>query len=417
MKTAKWIGLAVVVGLAVTGTLWGTGHLDAVASLDRSGQAQPQTASTRKPPAVSVVRPKQHKFVETLRVNGSLVAREEVLVAPQIEGQRIAELLVEAGDTVEKGQLLARLATENLDALVAQNDAALLRAEAGIARAGSSITQAEAQLKEAAAALKRAKPLSRSGYLADSTLDQRQSVATAARAALAIARHNLKVAESERAEARAKRRELLWRRSRTAVHAPVAGLVLARSAKLGAIATATGAPLFRIAKAGEIELEGEVTSDQVHRLAVGQSARIALPGRGTFEATVRRIDPRVDPETRLGHVRLFIGAPAGLRVGTFTSGEIEVASSTGLAIPSSAVMRDADGAYVRVVESGKVQTRRIALGLASGGFVEVRQGLETRDRVIAKAGTFLGDGEPVTPVDLTGVRPALQRTGAQPKAG
>lgn len=417
MKTAIWIGLAALVGLAVTGALWGTGHLDAVASLDTSDQGKPQTASTRKPPAVSVVRPKPHNFVETLRVNGSLVAREEVLIAPQIEGQRIAELLVEAGDTVAKGQLLARLATENLDALVAQNDAALLRAEAGIARAGSSITQAEAQLKEADAALQRARPLSRSGYLSDSTFDQRQSVATAARAALAIAKHNLKVAESERAEAQAKRRELLWRRSRTAVHAPVAGLILARSAKVGAIATATGAPMFRIAKAGEIELEGEVTSDQIHRLAIGQSARIALPGRGTFKATVRLIDPRVDPETRLGHVRLFIGAPTGLRVGTFTSGEIEVASSAGLAIPSSAVMRDGDGAYVRIVEQGKVRTRRITIGLASGGFVEVRRGLETGDRVIAKAGTFLGDGEPVTPVDLTDARPAPPKPGAQAKAG
>lgn len=417
MKTAKWIGLAALVGLAVTGALWGTGQLDAVASLNQADRAKPQGASPRKPPAVTVVAPKAQKFIETLRVNGSLVAREEVLVAPQIEGQRIAELLVEAGATVVKGQLLARLATENLDALVAQTDAALLRAEAGIARAGSSITRAEAQLTEATAALERARPLSRSGYLSDSTLDQRQSVATTARAALAIARHNLKVAESERAEALAKRRELVWRRSRTAVHAPVAGLVLTRSAKLGAIATATGDPMFRIARAGEIELDGEVTSDQIHRLAVGQAARISLPGRGTFKATVRLIDPRVDPETRLGHVRLFVGARAGLRVGTFTSGEIEVASSDGLAIPSSAVMRDAKGAYVRIVEGGKVQTRRIALGLASGGFVEVRRGLQAADRVIAKAGTFLGDGEPVTPVDLTNARPAPPEPGTQPKAG
>ena len=417
MKTAKWIGLVVLIGAIATAALWSTGHLTAVASLDGTSNTAGKTVSAYKPPAVSVIRPAARKFVETLRVNGSIVAREEVLIAPQIEGQRISELLAEAGDTVRKGQLLARLATENFDALVAQNDATLLRAEAGITRAGSAITQARAQLQEAAAALKRAKPLSRSGYLADSTLDQRQAVATAARAALAIAKDNLKVAESEQAEAKAKRRELLWRRSRTAIHAPVAGLVLSRSAKLGAIATAVGEPMFRMARAAEIELDGEVTSDQIHRLAPGQIVRIEIPGRPGINGTVRLVSPRVDPETRLGHVRIYIGPQAGLRVGTFTTGIVETASGQGLAVPANAIMRDDKGPFVQIVVDNTVRTRRLTIGLISDGYVEVRKGLTPSDRVVAKAGTFLGDGEGITPVEPADASAAPRQPATQPKAG
>ena len=417
MKLVYWIGITALVGAVATGALWGTGHLDAVASLDQTRQRPAGPASTLAPPAISVIRPTARRFVETLRVNGSLVAREEVLIAPQIEGQRISALLVEAGDMVTKGQLLARLATENLDALVAQNDAMLQRAEAGIARAGSAITQAQAQLKEAAAALQRAKPLSRSGYLADSTLDQRQSVATAARAALAIAKDNLKVAESEQAEAKAKRRELLWRRSRTAIHAPVAGLVLSRSAKLGGIATATGEPMFRIARAGEIELEAEVTSDQLHRLKPDQSVRIEVPGQAAKEGHVRLVSPRVEPATRLGHVRIFIGAKRDLRIGTFTTGIVETANGHGLAVPISAIMRDESGPYVQVVRDNTVRMRRLTTGLTSDGYIEVRTGLTADDRVVAKAGTFLGEGERITPIEAGDVEAPAQQPAAKPKAG
>lgn len=417
MKISKWIGWGFAIAAVITGALWSTGHLPAIASLNDTNAALKKTSAVLQPPAVSVVRPAMRTFAETLRVNGSLVAREEVLVAPQIEGQRISALFVESGDIVTKGQLLARLATENLDALVAQNDAALQRAEAGIARAGSTITQAEAQLKEAAAALKRAKPLSRSGYLSQSTLDQRQSVATGARAAFAIAKDNLRVADSERADAKAKRRELMWRRSHTEIHAPVAGLILSRSAKIGAIATATGEPMFRIAQAAEIELDGEVTSDQIHRLALDQAVRIEVGGQPELNGKVRLVSPRVDPETRLGHVRIFIGRNANLRVGTFVTGIVETASGQGLGLPANAIMRDDNGSYVLIVQDNKVRMRRLKTGLTSDGYVEIRDGLSDTDLVIAKAGTFLGDGEPITPIEPVDTNHNATQPAISPKAG
>lgn len=416
---AKWIGLVLLIVAGIVGALWGTGHIDlkAVAGFQNKFNSPANKTVAPQPPAVSVIRPANRKFVETLRVNGSLVAREEVLVAPQIESQRISELHVEAGDLVKQGQLLARLANENLDTLVAQIDATIQRTEAGMERAQSSIMRAEGQLKEAAAALKRAKPLSRSGYLADSVLDQRQANATSARAALAIARGDLNLAANEKAEAQAKRREIHWRRSRAEIRAPVAGLILSRSAKLGAIATAVGEPMFRIAKAGEIELEGEVTSEQLHRVAPDQDVKVVLTGRPSVRASVRMVKPRVDPETRLGHVRIFIGQATELRVGTYATGIIETATAEGLAIPASSIMRDIDGPYVQIVRKNKVRIRRLTTGLISAGYIQVKAGLSKDDQVITKAGTFLGDGEPVTPVEADTPNQDTNASATYPKAG
>lgn len=397
-------------GLLVVTTfiaVWFSGHLNSAAN-----PAQPRIStatdgnSDYKPATVSVVRPAERAFIETLRINGSLVPREEVLIAPQVEGQRIIELRADAGDIVTEGHLLARLATENLDAQVAQNQAAIQRANAAIAQAQSSIIQADAQLKEAAASLDRAKPLSKSGYLSESILDQRQATATSARAALAIARSSLKLAESEKAEAEARQQEFIWRQSRTVIHSPVAGLVLSRAAKVGAIATAAAEPMFRIAQAAEIEFEGEVTADQIHRLRPGQTVRLDIPGVEDVTGTVRLISPRVDPATRLGHVRVFIGPDQRLRVGTFAAGNIETARGSGIAVPASAVMRGEKGAYVQVVKNGNVETKWLRLGLQGDGYIEVRDGLTIADLVVAKAGTFLGNGERVTPVEIVRAAPA-----------
>jgi HlyD family secretion protein len=114
-------------------------------------------------PAVTVVRAAERELVERAIVTGTLVPREEVLVAPEVEGLRITEVLVEEGAVVKQGQVLARLSRDILDATLAQNTAALARAEAAIAQAQSQIVQAEAAQTEAAQALERARALMRSG--------------------------------------------------------------------------------------------------------------------------------------------------------------------------------------------------------------------------------------------------------------
>ena len=110
---------------------------------------------------VTVARVSPADFTETVLATGSLVAREEILVGPEVEGLRITEVLADEGARVKKGDVLARLVADTLDAQVAQNDAAIARSTAAIAQAKASIVQAEARVIENRNALERAKPLRR----------------------------------------------------------------------------------------------------------------------------------------------------------------------------------------------------------------------------------------------------------------
>jgi len=97
-------------------------------------------------------------------------------------------------------------------------------------------------------------------------------------------------------------------------------------------------------------------------------------------------------------VRIFLGDDPKLRIGSFARGTIDTANGYGLAVPTSAVVFDAEGAFVQIVRDGRVIRRSIETGLRSGGLVEVRQGLVEGDVVVARAGTFLRDGDAVRAV-------------------
>ncbi len=127
--------------------------------------------------AVSVIKVAPRDFTATLLVTGTLVPRDEILVGPEVEGLRIVEVLADEGDRVKKGQILARLVSDTLDAQVAQNDAALAKATAAIAQAKSNIVSAEARMVEARNTFERGKPLRQSGYVSEAVQDQREASA------------------------------------------------------------------------------------------------------------------------------------------------------------------------------------------------------------------------------------------------
>ena len=363
-----------------------------------------ETAAEPTPaPAVSVARVAAAEFTETVLVTGSLVAREEILVAPEVEGLRVLELKADEGDRVKKGDVLAVLVAEQLDAQIAHNDAALARAAAAISRSRSAITEAEARLAEASSSLERARPLVKSKFLAESVFDQREAAVKTAAAQVAAAQDGLTLAEAEKAQVEAQRRELLWRRGNTEVRAPADGIVSRRAARVGAIAVGAfvaggGESLFRIIARGEVELDAEVTDTRMAMIKEGQHALVEAAGAGTVEGTVRLVAPEIDKATRLGRVRIFLGDNPALKIGAFARGTIETARAKGLAVPRSAVLYGEQGATVQVVEKGRVATRRVETGLSVGGQVEVRSGLAEGDLVVAKAGTFLRDGDAVTTV-------------------
>ena len=348
--------------------------------------------------AVTVARVAPADFTATVQATGSLVAREEILVGPEVEGLRITEVLADEGLRVKKGDVLARLVADTLDAQLAQNDAGQARATAAIAQARSAIVQAEARLVEAQNAFERAKPLRAAGHMAESAYDTRQQAARTAEAQLVASRDGLKAAEAEKAQIEAQRRELDWRRGRTEVIAPADGIVSRRMARIGGYAAGAAEPMFRIVANGEVELDAEVTETRMASVKVGQPARVEVAGVGQVAGTVRLVSPEVDKATRLGRVRIYLGDNPELRVGAFARGTVETATSRGLAVPASAVLYGPEGPSVQVVRDHRVETRLVKVGLAAGALAEVREGLSEGDLVVARAGTFLRDGDAVRPL-------------------
>jgi RND family efflux transporter MFP subunit len=156
--------------------------------------------------------------------------------------------------------------------------------------------------------------------------------------------------------------------------------------------------MFRIIENGEVELDAEVAETHLHKVKVGQPARVVSSGGTEVSGTVRLVSPEVDKTTRLGHVRIFLGANPDLKIGSFGRGTIETSRGRTIAVPLSAVLYSEDGASVQAVVEGKVVTRKVKTGLETAGMIAIESGLSEGDVVVAKAGTFLRDGDAVRAV-------------------
>lgn len=356
--------------------------------------ATPQTES----PAVSVAPVRVGPFVETISVTGSLVARNEILVSPQIEGMRIIALLADEGDRVTAGQLLARLDRSTLDAQAAQLNATLARADAAIAQAKSRIVETEATLKQAESAFERAKDLVKNGTTSRATYDEREAAARTANASLASAKDGLVLAAAEKTQIEAQMRELQLKLGFTEIHAPTAGIISRRTANVGAVASSIAAPLFRIVEDGQIELDAEVPETYLPRLSAGLAARVDVAGLTQRQGTIRLMSPEVDRATRLGKVRIFLGDDPALRVGTFAKGQIDTARRDGMAVASTAIMYTDKGTAVQVVDDMRVVTRPVTVGMSANGRTEIVSGLKDGELVVLRSGTLLREGDMVRPV-------------------
>ena len=164
-------------------------------------------------------------------------------------------------------------------------------------------------------------------------------------------------------------------------------------------ASARADPLFRIVVNGEVELQGDVPSTRISKLKVGQSARIELPGIGETTGQVRFVAPEVDVATQLGKARISLSNDDRFKVGGYARAIVDVGRSCGATIPLSAVLYGPEGAVVQVVRDDRVETRRVRVGLLSGGDAEIREGLNEGDMVVARAGAFLREGDRVRPIE------------------
>ena len=182
------------------------------------------------------------------------------------------------------------------------------------------------------------------------------------------------------------------------VQAPVAGLISASTAVIGALASGKGEALFTIIARGEFDLVGMVPTQSLPRLAVNQTARIKIVGAGEVDGRIRRIAPTIEPNSQLGQVFIAITGTRRLLVNSSGRAMIKTGQSCNIAIPLTAVLYGTAGTVVQVVRRQRVETKHVEVGLMSGGQVEIRDGLVEGDIVVARAGALLREGDPVRTV-------------------
>lgn len=331
----------------------------------------PSAAAPRPALTVTVTTPLRATVATAVAANGNIAAWQEAIVGAEANGMRLADVLVNVGDVVRKGQMLARF-----DSAMAQAD---------LAQGRATVAEAEAHLAEAAANAQRARDLQPSGALSAQQVAQLLTAERTAQARLEAVK-----AVQQVQQLRLQQAEVL---------APDAGVISARSATVGAVVPA-GSELFRLIRQGRLEWRGEVAATELAQIRRGQ--KVQVDGGGTpVTGTVRQVAPTVDAATRNALVYVDLPDASGrLKAGMFARGEFATGSSTALTLPQSAVLlRDGFSYVFTVGADGRVAQGKVATGRRSGDRVEILQGLDEKARVVASGGGFLADGDTVRVVE------------------
>ncbi|MBR0742133.1 HlyD family efflux transporter periplasmic adaptor subunit [Bradyrhizobium liaoningense] len=182
------------------------------------------------------------------------------------------------------------------------------------------------------------------------------------------------------------------------VTAPVAGVIATSTAQIGNFASAKGEALFTIVARSEYDLVGLVATTDMRKLAVNQQATVRIAGSGDIDGKIRRIGPTVEQNIQQGMVYIGISSQKRLLLNASGRALIKTGQSCNVAVPLTAVQYSSAGTVVQVIRRNRVETKRVELGLMSGGNIEVRDGLNEGDVVVARAGALLREGDPVRPV-------------------
>ncbi|MBN9440059.1 efflux RND transporter periplasmic adaptor subunit, partial [Bosea sp. (in: a-proteobacteria)] len=246
----------------------------------------------------------------------------------------------------------------------------------------------------------RTKSLRDSGNASVETYDLRATAARAAQARLNSAKQNLAIMSADLALAKAQGKDIDVKLARTDIRTPKAGIVSRRNARLGAMAAmASAEPLFKVIADGAVELEAEVAEVEIPGLKPGQRVTVTPAGAAqVLEGEIRLIAPEVDKASRLGRVRIALKGNPPVAIGSFARGVIETGRKTSLVLPLSALTYSRGGVTVQAVKDGKVTTKPVELGLIGNGRAEVLSGLAEGESVVARAGTFVRNGDVITPV-------------------
>lgn len=366
-KRRAIIGAAIValIALALALTMGG-GEKDAAA-----GGAAAAKGRGGQIPTVTVVVPGRTQVARTVTASGALAARREQPVGIAGEGGMVTRVLVDAGAWVRQGQVLA-----SVDRSVQTQEAAQLAANVQVARADSQLAQNE---------LDRAQSLVARGFVSKADVDRRRAARDAAAA-------RVRVAQAQLAASRA-------RVGRLDIRAPTAGLVLARSVEAGQIVGAGSGALFRLAAGGAMEMRARLSQQDLAFVRVGMAASVTPIGSETTVAgSVWQVSPVIDPQSRQGEVRIAIPYSAGTRPGGFAEAKIGTGATTTPLLPQSAVLSDAKGNYVYVIDGkNQIERRDVRVGTVNDEGVTIAAGLSGQEAVVVSAGPFLNPGQKVNP--------------------
>ncbi|HEX8383129.1 MAG TPA: efflux RND transporter periplasmic adaptor subunit [Sphingomonas sp.] len=323
-------------------------------------------------PTVTVIAPGRESVDRTISATGTLAARREMPVGVAGEGGLVTRVLVEPGQWVGAGQVLA-----TIDRSVQTQTIAQLSAQVNVARSDAVLAQAE---------LDRARALVDRGFISKADLQRRGATRDAAQA-------RVSVAQAAVAEQRA-------RTGRLDIRAPAAGLILTRQVEPGQIVGQGTGVMFRMAQGGQMEMQARLAESDLTGLSVGARAKVTPVGsQQAFDGEVWQVAPVIDPQTRQGIARIALRYDRALRPGGFASATIVAGATVAPLLPDSALQSDERGSFVYIVDAaGKIARRDVRIGQVSDGGVAIAAGLDGSERVVRSAGGFLAPGQTVKPV-------------------
>ena len=334
---------------------------------DKAGKAGVTPAVVKAALTVTAVQPSNSSLALKLAANGNVAAWQEASIGAEASGLRLTQVLVNVGDTVKKGQLLATFAGDAVQADVAQ--------------AKASLMEAQANALDAAANAERARTLQNTGALSTQQINQYLTAEKTAAARVQAAQATLN-AQGVRTQ-------------NTQVRAPDNGVISARGATVGAVVGA-GTELFRMIRAGRLEWRAEVTSSEIAGIKLGSKAQVTAASGAQVEGTVRSIAPTIDPSSRQALVYVDLPAHAGIKAGMFAKGEFGLGMADALTMPQQAlVLRDGFTYAMRVEPNDKVVQVKLETGRRVGDAVEIKQGVKANERFVASGAAFLADGDSV----------------------
>ncbi|WP_394706244.1 efflux RND transporter periplasmic adaptor subunit [uncultured Cohaesibacter sp.] len=314
--------------------------------------------------SVSLVHPQVRNWPESVPAGGWLKPWHEAIIASEIGGLRIDDLVVDVGSDVEKGDPLAFLARESVLADLKKQEAQLKSAEADLAKAKTNAD--------------RARKVQGSGALSDEKVTEYLIAEQTAQASLESARADL---ENQRIQV-----------DHTTIRAVDDGQITSRSAQLGQVVS-SGTELFRLLRQNKVEWQAEVPALYLPRLRSGLDAVIEGPDGNEIKGTVRLVGPTINTDT--GRAIIYVSLPpeSSPRVGLYASGVILLGSKDALTVPESAlVFRDGINYVFSVGPDKRTKRLLVKTGRRFDEEVEILSGIEDAANIVESGGAFLSDG-------------------------